>query len=85
MIALGQPGVDAGIFEFEGDFAIHQQGEKLDARKTVLLPQLSNLLRGRQRPKQAHELRIANPEQGAGTGGLQHHLVAAAPHEREAG
>ena len=50
VIALGQPGcLPLALSVFRSDLAIRQQGENLDPRKTVLLPELSDLLRGRQR------------------------------------
>ena len=57
--------VDSGI-DRENDLAIYQHREKLDARKTVLSAEPSDLLRGRERGNCGRNLRIANFEQRGG-------------------
>ena len=70
----------AGGLDLEKDLAIHQQGEKLDSRKTVLPPELFDLLRCRQYGDGGRDLRIANFKQRAGARQLQDHFVAAPSH-----
>ena len=84
VVALGgaQAAVAGGV-DLEKDLAIHQQGEKLESRKTVLPAELFDLLRCGQHGEGGRNLRIADPEQRAGARRFQHHLVAAPPHIRE--
>src|ERR1700683_3315778 len=70
----------AGSRDLEKDLAIEEQGEKLDPRKTFLLTQLFDLLRGREHGDGRRNLRIANFEQRAGG---QRHPGAAPSQERE--
>jgi hypothetical protein len=73
----------AGNVDLEQDFAIDQQGKKLDARKTLLPTQLFDLLWRGQCGDGAGDLWIANFEQRAGAWRFQHHLIAAPPHVRK--
>ncbi len=73
----------AGGVDLEEDLAIHQQGEKLEPRKTVLPAEPFDLLGCRQHGDGGRNLRIANPEQRAGARRFQHHLVAAPSHVGE--
>ena len=84
VVTLGrsEAAVASGV-DLEKDLAIHQQGEKLDPRKTVLPTEPFDLLRCRQYGDGGRDLRIANFEQRAGARRFQHHLVAAPPHVRE--
>ena len=69
--------------DLEKDLAINQQGEKLNARKTVLPTELFDVLRRRQHGQGGRNLRIADFEQRAGARRFQHHLVAAPSHVGE--
>ncbi len=69
--------------DLEQDLAIHQQGEEFEPGKTVLPPQLFDLLRRGEPGQRGRDLRIADLEQGAGARRFQHHLVAAPSHIRE--
>src|ERR1700686_3138730 len=84
VVTLGRPEVTvASDVDLEKDLAIHQQGEKLDPRKTILPTELFDLLGRRQYGDGARNLRIANFEQCAGARRFQDHLVAAPSHVRE--
>ena len=74
VVAFGpsQAAVARGV-DLEKDLAIHQQGEKLDPRKTLLPTQLFDLLRCRQHGDGGCNLRIANFEQRGGARRFQHH------------
>ena len=78
--SAGPEAIARGGVDLEKDLAIHQQGEKLDAGKTVLPAEPFDLLRRGQHGDGGRNLRIANPEQRAGARRFQHHLVAAPPH-----
>ena len=52
--------------DLESDLTIHQQSEKVDARKTVLPTEMFDLLRYSQYGDGGRNLRIANFEQRAG-------------------
>ena len=67
----------------ENNLAIHQQGQKGAARKTLLPTKASDGLRRRERGDHRRNLRIANSERRAGAGRFQHDLVAAPPQIRE--
>jgi hypothetical protein len=83
-VALRQPkSWTARSVDLEEDAAVHQQGEKLDAREVVPLAELLDLLGQGERGECGHNLRVANPEQGAGARRLQHNVVAATPQVRE--
>src|SRR5262249_56641190 len=77
-----QPTVASPV-DLEKDLAIHQEGDKLNPGKTVLPTKLSDFLRRRQHGDGGCNLRIADPEQGAGARRFQDHFVAAPPHIRE--
>ena len=76
--------IAVGCVELEKDLAVHQQGEKLDAGKASLPPELADFLRRRQRGEGGCDGRIANPKQRAGTRRFQHHLIAASSQIGEA-
>src|ERR1700722_8073587 len=84
VVTLGQskPTFATGA-NLEKDLAIHEQREKLDPRKTFLLAQLFDLLRGREHGDGRRDFRIADFEQRAGAWRFHHHLVAPSSHERE--
>ena len=69
--------------DLEKDLAIEEQREKLDPRKTFLLTQRFDLLRGREHGDGRRNLRIADFEQRAGAWRFDDHLGAAPSHERE--
>ena len=69
--------------DLEKDLAIEEQREKLDPRKTFLLTQRFDLLRGREHGDGRSNLRIADFEQRASAWRFHDHLVAAPSHERE--
>ncbi len=82
--ALGRPQpVAAGGVKPEKDLAIHQQSEKLVARKAVLPPQPADFLRLGQHGDSGRNLRIANSKQRAGARRFQNHLIAAPPQVSE--
>jgi hypothetical protein len=84
VVALGRPqAAVGGRIDVEKDLAVHQQGNKLDPEKTVLPTELSDLLRRRQQGDGGRNLRIADPEQGAGARRFEDHFVAASPQIRE--
>ena len=84
VVAFGrsQAAVASGV-DLEQDLAIHQQGEKLDPRKTLLPTEPFDLLWGGQYGDGRRDLRIADLEQRAGARRFQHHLVAAPSHVRK--
>ena len=79
--AFGEPGIlSTGRIRLQNQLAVRENGENVNPRKPFLLPELPDLLRGREHGDKAGELRIADPEQGGGAGRLQHHVVSPAPH-----
>ena len=84
VVTLGQskPTFATGA-DLEKDFAIQEQREKLDPRKTFLPAQRFDLPRGREHGNGRRNLRIADFEQRAGAWRFEDHLVAAPSHERE--
>jgi hypothetical protein len=66
------------IVDLEKDLAIHQQSKKLPLENHPA--GAAALLRYRQHGDDGCNLRIANPEQGAGARRFQDHLVAAPSH-----
>ena len=81
-LARSQAAVASRV-DLEHDLAIHQQGEKLESRKTVQPTEPFDLLRCRQCGDCGRDLRIANSEQRAGARRFQDHVVAAPSHVRE--
>ena len=69
--------------DLEKDLAIEEQGEKLDAWKTLPPTQLFDLPRGGEHRDGGGNLRITNLEQRAGARRFQDHLGAAPSHVRE--
>src|ERR1700727_1090556 len=84
VVTLGQskPTFATGA-DLEKDFAVQEQREKLDPRKTFLPAQRFDLLRGREHGDGRGNLRIADFEQGASARRFDDHLSAAPSHERE--
>ena len=84
VVTFGPPqAIVASGVDLEKDLAIHQQGKKLDPRKTVLPTQPFDLLRCRQHGDGGGNLRIAKLEQRGGARRFQDHRVAAPPQVRE--
>ena len=81
-LSESQPAFATGA-DLEKDLAIQEQREKLDPRKTFLLTQRFDLLRGREHGDGRRNLRIADFKQRASAGRFHDHLVAAPSHERE--
>src|ERR1700722_18841653 len=73
----------AASTDLEKDLAIQEQREKLDPRKTFLLTQRFDLLRGREHGDVRRNLRIADFEQCVSAWRFHDHVVAALSHERE--
>src|ERR1700729_3821856 len=84
VITLGQskPTFATGA-DLEKDFAIQEQREKLDPRKTFLPAQRFDLLRVREHGDGRGNLGIADLDQRARAWRFDDHLVAAPAHERE--
>jgi hypothetical protein len=65
----------AGGDDLEENVAVDEQGEKRNARKSVLTAEPFDLLRRRQHGHGARNLRISNLQQRAGARRFQDHLV----------
>ena len=84
VVTLGRPGARVtGSGRLEKDLAIQQERQKLEPRKAGLPTELPDRSRRRQHGDQGRNVRIADPEQGAGARRLQDGLVAAPPQVRE--
>src|ERR1700719_3068528 len=83
VVTLDQSKPTFASTDFEKDLAIQEQREKLEPRKTFLLAQRFDLLRGREHGDDRGNLRIADLEQRASAWRFHDHLVTAPSHERE--